>query len=98
MKVEGSQIRIHFKDADLGLKSRDGEALKGFAIAGADKRFVWANARIDGDGDGDGQTIVVSSEQVASPVAVRYAYMENPPTNLVSNDNLPVGPFRTDDW
>ena len=92
MKLEGAAIRISFKDAALGLKSRDGQPFKSFAIAGADRKFVWADARIDG------QTIIVSSDQVKSPVAVRYAFQENPPTNLVSSDGLPVPPFRTDTW
>lgn len=92
MKVEGKSIRLTFKDAALGLKSRDGQPLKSFAIAGADRKFVWADARIDA------QAIIVSSDQVKDPVAVRYAFQENPPTNLVSNDDLPVSPFRTDDW
>lgn len=67
-------------------------ALKGFAIAGEDKKWVWADATIDGD------TVVVSSPQVATPVAVRYAWADNPECNLYNKDGLPASPFRTDDW
>jgi sialate O-acetylesterase len=72
--------------------ARDGDKLTGFAIAGADKKFVWADARIAGD------TIVVSSGAVPSPVAVRYAWANNPICNLVNKAGLPASPFRTDDW
>jgi sialate O-acetylesterase len=75
-----------------GLQAKDGAALKGFAIAGADKKFVWADAQIAGD------TVVVSSPQVANPVAVRYAWADNPVCNLYNQAGLPACPFRTDDW
>ena len=65
---------------------------KGFAIAGEDKKFVWADAKIDGD------TVVVCSEKVAEPVAVRYAWADNPDCNLYNKAGLPASPFRTDDW
>ena len=71
---------------------RDGGKLTGFAIAGADKKFVWADAQIVGD------TVVVSSPAVAAPVAVRYAWANNPPCNLVNKAGLPASPFRSDDW
>ena len=64
----------------------------GFAIAGADRKFVWADAVIDGE------TILVSSPQVARPVAVRYAWAGNPVCNLVNKAGLPASPFRTDSW
>jgi len=64
----------------------------GFAIAGGDRKFVWANARIDGN------TIVVSSPQVPKPVAVRYAWSNNPVCDLYNKEGLPACPFRTDDW
>jgi sialate O-acetylesterase len=69
-----------------------GEPLKGFAIAGADRKFVWADAKIDGD------KIVVSSEKVADPVSVRYAWADNPVCNLYNKAGLPASPFRTDTW
>ena len=91
-KVEGKQIRLTFGNTENGLKAVDGAALTGFAIAGADKKFYWAKAGIEGN------QIVVSSDQVANPVAVRYAWGNNPVCNLVSNDGLPASPFRTDTW
>ncbi|CAH0124399.1 hypothetical protein SRABI27_03860 [Pedobacter sp. Bi27] len=91
-KVEGKQIRLTFGNTENGLKAVDGAALTGFAIAGADKKFYWAKASIQGN------QIIVSSDQVANPVAVRYAWGNNPVCNLVSNDGLPASPFRTDTW
>lgn len=91
-KVEGKQIRLTFGNTENGLKAADGAALNGFAIAGADKKFYWAKASIQGN------QIIVSSDQVANPVAVRYAWGNNPVCNLVSNDGLPASPFRTDTW
>jgi hypothetical protein len=65
----------------------------GFAIAGADKVWHWADATIEG------RTVVVASDKVAAPIAVRYGYAANPESaNLYSRNGLPVGPFRTDDW
>jgi sialate O-acetylesterase len=91
-KVEGKQIRLTFSNTENGLKAADGAALTGFAIAGADKKFYWAKASIQGN------QIIVSSDQVANPVAVRYAWGNNPVCNLVGNDGLPASPFRTDTW
>ncbi len=91
MSVEGSAIRLRFDHIDGGL-SVHGDQLKGFAIAGGDRKFVWADARIDGD------TVIVSSPQVAKPVAVRYAWDTNPVCNLFNKAGLPAVPFRTDDW
>ncbi len=91
MAVEGGKIRLSFDHTDGGLVAKDG-ALKGFAIAGEDRKWVWAEAVIDGD------TVVVSSPQVAAPVAMRYAWAENPPCNLYNGAGLPAVPFRTDDW
>jgi sialate O-acetylesterase len=92
MAVEGNKIRIKFTHVDGGLVAKDGN-LKTFAIAGEDKKFVWADAVIDGD------TVVVSSSQVPNPVAVRYAWADNPVGfNLYNKDDLPASPFRTDNW
>ncbi|MDQ0639787.1 sialate O-acetylesterase [Pedobacter sp. W3I1] len=91
-KIEGKQIRLTFGNSENGLKAADGAALTGFAIAGADKKFYWAKASIQGN------QIIVSSDQVVNPVAVRYAWGNNPVCNLVSNDGLPASPFRTDNW
>ncbi|MGN7988918.1 sialate O-acetylesterase [Pedobacter sp. 22226] len=91
-KVEGKQIRLTFSNTENGIKVADGAALTGFAIAGADKKFHWAKASIQGN------QIVVSSDQVANPVAVRYAWGNNPVANLLASDGLPASPFRTDTW
>ncbi|MBB6236465.1 sialate O-acetylesterase [Pedobacter sp. AK013] len=91
-KIEGKQVFLTFGNSQNGLKAADGAALTGFAIAGADKKFYWAKASIRGN------QIIVSSDQVANPVAVRYAWGNNPVCNLVSNDGLPASPFRTDTW
>ncbi|MFZ0637649.1 MAG: sialate O-acetylesterase [Candidatus Acidiferrales bacterium] len=91
-EVEGNQIRIHFSHVGSGLEASDGGPLKGFTIAGADRKFHRADARIDGD------TIVVSSPEVASPVSARYAWQDSPDCNFYNKDGLPASPFRTDDW
>lgn len=66
--------------------------LEGFAICGADKQWVWADAKIEGN------TVVATSDKVAAPVAVRYAWADNPTCNLYNGANLPASPFRTDDF
>lgn len=86
------RVRLNFRHVEEGLKAKDGGKLKGFAIAGEDKKFVWADAEIDGD------HILVSSPQVPKPVAVRYAWADNPEGNLTNATGLPASPFRTDDW
>ena len=92
MKMEGNSIRIAFDHAEGGLVAKGGP-LKRFAIAGADKKYVWADAKIDG------ATVVVSSPQVSAPVGVRYAWATNPEgCNLYNAAGLPASPFRTDDW
>lgn len=90
-KVEGNKVRISFKYSE-GLKTKDGQQLKGFAIAGLDHKFHWAEATIDGN------EVVVSCPEVNFPVAVRYAWANNPVCNLCNSANLPASPFRTDDW
>jgi sialate O-acetylesterase len=92
MKIEGTRIRLFFDHAEDGLMSKDSDKLQGFAIAGEDRKFVWADAVIDG------KTILVSSPQVAKPAAVRYAWAINPVCNLYNRAGLPASPFRTDSW
>jgi len=92
MTVEGNAIRLHFKFIGGGLAARGGGPLKGFVIAAADRKFVPAEAAIDGD------TILVRSDSVASPIAVRYAWEMNPDCNLINEADLPASPFRTDEW
>ena len=91
MDIEGGKIRLHFDHAHGGLKAK-GDALKGFAIAGRDRKFAWANATVEDE------SVVVWSKDVPQPVAVRYAWAENPSCNLYNGAGLPASPFRTDDW
>jgi sialate O-acetylesterase len=90
-KVEGERVRVRFTHAG-GLKTRDGAAPRGFYVAGADRRFVPAEARIEKGG------VVVWSKGVTAPVAVRYAWADNPAADLYNSEGLPASPFRTDDW
>ncbi len=92
MKVEGNKIRIFFDHVDGGLTLKGSNRLRGFTIAGADRKFVWADAIIDGS------TVIVSGPEVSNPVAVRYAWANNPVCNLYNQANLPASPFRTDGW
>ena len=89
MKVEGNKIRIDFDHVGSGLKSRDGKPLSWFTIAGKDGDFVEANAVIDGN------SVVVSSEKIADPAAVRLGWNELAEPNLMNVDGLPASPFRT---
>jgi sialate O-acetylesterase len=89
MKVEGEKIRLFFAYADGGLIAKDG-ALTHFIIAGEDKKFVEAKAVIDGD------TIVVQSDKVKNPVAVRFGWENTAEPNLFNKAQLPASPFRTD--
>jgi len=91
MKVTDKGIRITFEHVDGGLTAKGG-ALKGFAIAGDDHKFVWAKAVIEG------KTVLVSSPNVAKPVAVRYGWADFPIVNLWNKADLPASPFRTDDF
>ncbi|HCE43254.1 MAG TPA: acetyl esterase [Lentisphaeria bacterium] len=114
MKVEGDKIRIEFTHAEKGLVAKKlpevyqvntvkaetaplvpnspGSELEGFAICGEDKQWVWADAKIEG------QSVLVWSAKVPSPVAVRYAWAENPTCNLYNKADLPATPFRTDQF
>jgi sialate O-acetylesterase len=91
LKVDGGKARVSFKHAGGGLVAK-GDKLSGFAVAGEDRVFVWADATIDGN------AVVVSSDKVQKPVAVRYAWADNPECNLYNKEGLPASPFRTDDW
>ncbi len=90
LKVKGNKATLTFTHVGGGLVAKDG-ALKGFTIAGADKNFVPATAAISGD------QVVVSSDQVALPVAVRYGWANVPDVNLFNKSGLPASPFRTDE-
>ena len=86
------QALVFMKHAVFGMKTADGGPVKGFQIASADRRWVWAEATISGN------SLVVKAPGVKNPVAVRYAWADNPEANLVNDENLPACPFRTDDW
>jgi sialate O-acetylesterase len=92
MTIQGAEARLHFTHVGAGLDSRGDRRLQGFAIAGADRKFHWADARIEGT------DVIVSSHDVPNPVAVRYAWGDSPRCNLFNADGLPASPFRTDDW
>jgi sialate O-acetylesterase len=89
MEVEGTKARLAFTHVTGGLEAKGGK-LEGFAIAGADGKFVWADAVIDGD------TVVVSSPAVTAPTVVRYGWGNNPVCTLYNGEGLPAVPFRTD--
>ena len=88
-KITGNKVRLSFNHADGGLVAK-GDSLKGFALAGKDGKFAWADAIIEGD------EVVVSSPQVAEPAAVRYSWAMNPIGNLYNKEGLPASSFRTD--
>jgi sialate O-acetylesterase len=93
MEVDGETVTLSFDHVSSGgLRAFDTTDVKGFSIAGADKKFVWADAEIVGK-----DQVKVSSKLVAEPVAVRYAWAINPVANLEDRNGLPVTPFRTDD-
>jgi len=90
-RIEGNRITLSFTHTGSGLISIDGEELSEFAIAGSDKRFVWAKARIEGD------KVVVWNDAIAKPAYVRYAWADCPVNpNLFNKEGLPASPFRTD--
>ncbi len=101
--IEGKTIRIKFAHTDGGLviaaspwpadnAPEPTDHLVGFAVAGADQKWAWADATIDGD------SVVVTSKDVPAPVAVRFAWANNPALNLYNKTGFPAVPFRTDDW
>ena len=93
MNIQGNKIVLTVDNTGSGLLVKGGGELKYFAIAGEDKKFVWAKAVINGN------QIIVSSDEVSNPVAVRYAWADNPiGSNLYNIEGLPASPFRTDDW
>jgi sialate O-acetylesterase len=89
---EGNRIRIDFTNTGSGLTTKDGKEVTGFAIAGKNKQFYWATTTIKGN------EIIVFSDRVDEPVAVRYAWADNPECNLINAEGLPAIPFRTDEW
>lgn len=89
---QGDKSRLYFDHIGSGLTTRDGKELTHFTIASHDKKFVEAKAVIDG------KTVVVSSETVKNPVAVRYAWSNTAEPNLANKEGLPASSFRTDNW
>ncbi len=90
-ETKDNKMILSFDHIGSGLITNDGEALGDFAVAGADKKFVWAKAKIEGD------KVVVWSEEIAKPLYVRYAWADNPVNpNLFNKEGLPASPFRTD--
>jgi sialate O-acetylesterase len=90
--VKGSRVVVSFEHTEGGLKTADGEEIKGFAVAGEDKKFYWAKA------EANGNQVTIYAREVKNPVAVRYAWANNPVSNLSNGSGLPALPFRTDNW
>jgi len=93
MSISGHQVELTFDHVASGLKTHDRQPLKGFAVAGEDKKWHWAVGKVTGK-----DKIAVWSDAVPKPVAVRYGWAENPVCNLYNAAGLPASPFRTDDW
>lgn len=89
-KVKGDKVIVQFDHVGSGLKASG--LLKGFAVAGEDHQFHWATAEINND------QVILTAEGVKKPVAIRYAWADNPEATLYNEENLPAVPFRTDDW
>lgn len=93
MDIVDNKIYIEYDHVGQGLFVNNKYGyIEGFAVAGADRQFEWAQAYLDGD------RVVVSSSRVANPVAVRYSWSDNPDVNLFNKEGLPAAPFRTDQW
>ena len=92
--IKGNKIELTFDDVGNGLKIKSGDKLEEFAIAGDNKKFVWAEAKIVGK-----NKVEVWSDKITIPKAVRYAFNNNPKNQNLTNDSgLPASPFRTDNW
>jgi sialate O-acetylesterase len=89
---DGAAIKLRFGNVAGGLTTADGAAPKGFLIAGADRAWKPADARIEGN------VVIVMNAEIAEPVAVRYGWGDNPAATLRNQADLPAAPFRTDDW
>jgi sialate O-acetylesterase len=91
-RFESGAAKLTFKHAYDGLKLKDGKGA-GFAVAGEDKKFHWAEVKVEGK-----DTLIITSSKVSNPVAVRYAWADNPDVSLYNSADLPASPFRTDNW
>lgn len=93
IEKEGNRLRLFFSETVKGLLLKNGDQVEELAIAGSDKKFRWAKSKVEG------HSVVVWHEQILEPVAVRYAWADNPlKVNLYNSENLPAAPFRTDKW
>ena len=93
MTIQGNKVVLSFGAVGSGLEAKGRGTLQQFAICGEDRKFTWANARIDHN------QVIVWNDSIDHPVAVRYAWADNPEgANLYNQDGLPASPFRTDDW
>lgn len=92
MAINDGAIHLSFDHIGSGLTTRNDAELQGFAIAGEDQIFQWADAIIEGD------KVIVSHPDITAPVAVRYGWANNPIVSLYNKEGLPASPFRTDDW
>jgi sialate O-acetylesterase len=92
MKVEGSKIRLSFAHVGGGLKSRDGKPLAEFEVAGADDKFIPAEATIDG------ATVVVQAQEVTAPTQARFGWRNEANPNLINAEGLPASPFQSNNW
>jgi len=92
MKIDGNSVRLTFSHVAGGLTAGNEDTLKGFTIAGEDREFKAADARIEGS------EVVVSSKDISHPVAARYGWDDNPECTFYNSAGLPASPFRTDDW
>jgi sialate O-acetylesterase len=92
IKIDGNRAILSFAHTGSGLKSRDEKPLTEFEIAGADGKFVPAEAKIEGD------TVVVTSKDVEKPTQVRFGWRNTANPNLMNKEGLPASPFRTKDW
>jgi len=95
MEVADGKVTVTFDHVGSGLTTVESRDVKGFALAGEDKKWYWAEAMISPTADNQ---VIVSSAKVKNPVAVRYAWADNPICNLHSKEDLPATPFRSDDW
>ncbi|WP_459599594.1 sialate O-acetylesterase [Dysgonomonas reticulitermitis] len=93
MNIIGNKVNIEYHNVAQGLVVNNKYGyIEGFALAGPDQKFKWAQAYLDGD------KVVVSSREISNPVAIRYSWSNNPDVNLFNSGGLPAEPFRTDDW
>jgi sialate O-acetylesterase len=93
MQIKGNKVILTFDHVGGELQTFDVQEARGFAVAGSDRKFVPAQARVTGK-----DTVEVCADSVSTPVAVRYAWADNPVCNVYSSEGLPMTPFRTDDW